>query len=210
MKQSNKKILALLLALIGSIANIEAQVTIVGNGAPGVPTDYAGWDATRLFPLTVAHKGDFPINFQTNGTQRMTIMNTTGYVGIGLPAPLYPLDVQDNINVNTTGFLNGYRINGFTVLQTPALENVFVGRGSAANFTGSTLGQNTFVGFNAGGSYISSNTSGGDRNTFVGRAAGFANVAGRFNTFIGCDAGLSLVSGNENTFVGEHAGWQQM
>jgi len=189
MKKSNKWTAVILFILLSNFI-IKAQVSVLGNA--GVATDYDGWNATRLFPLTVAHKGDFPINFQTNGTQRMTIMNTTGYVGIGLPAPLYPLDVQDNINVNTTGFLNGYRINGFTVLQTPALENVFVGRGSAANFTGSTLGQNAFVGFNAGGSYISSNTSGGDRNTFAPNVHGAIDLTNNNNFyFIGNGAGIA-------------------
>lgn len=135
-----------------------------------------------------------------------------GFIGIGnnFTNPLYQLDVLNNINVNTTGFQNGYRINGFTVLMTPGFENVFVGRGAAANFAGATLGQNTFVGFNAGGSYVTSGSSGGDRNTFLGHAAGFTLIAGRHNTFVGCDAGLGLVSGNQNTFVGEHAGWRQI
>ncbi len=204
----NKITLLLFLTCVSFGVFAQAPWYLSGNST--ISGDFIGTTSTTPLELKTTNTGTpQPINFYTNNTQKATIL-ANGNFGVGLLAPLYPLDVQDNINVNTTGFLNGYRINGFTVLQTPALENVFVGRGSAANFTGSTLGQNTFVGFNAGGSYISSNTSGGDRNTFVGRAAGFANVAGRFNTFIGCDAGLSLVSGNENTFVGEHAGFRQV
>ena len=96
----------------------------------------------------------------------MTILGTAsatpGFVGIGLTTPAYRLDVQDNININITPntYIDGYRIDGFTVLQVPGVENTFVGKGTGANFAG-PLGANTFVGFQAGGT----NTI-GDRNTY--------------------------------------------
>lgn len=93
-----------------------------GNILTGI--EYLGSNA-GAFPLEIKTIPAQPINFLTNNIPRMTIIGTNGFVGIGLPAPLYPLDVQDNINVNTTGFLNGYRINGFTVLQIPGVENTF-------------------------------------------------------------------------------------
>jgi hypothetical protein len=185
-------------------------------GHLGVPGFYCGWNAATGIPLNIQHRGTQDINFHTGGAgpafQRMTILGTAsgptaGFVGIGNAAPAYRLDVQDNINVNTTGFGNGYRINGFTVVQIPGVENTFVGRGTGANFVG-PLGANTFIGFQAGGSMVGASNS-GDRNTFVGRASGYAMINGRHNTFIGCDAGLNMVSGNSNTFVGEHAGFLQ-
>ena len=82
----------------------------------------------------------------------MTILGTAsanpGFVGIGLTPPAYRLDVQDDINITLNNNYQGlgYRINGFTVLQIPGVENSFIGRGTGANSTG-PLGQNTFVGF---------------------------------------------------------------
>jgi hypothetical protein len=177
-------------------------------GFGGVPIRYVGWDgssAANAIPLSIEHRGTNDINFLTGGTQRMTILGTAsanpGFVGIGLSTPAYPLDVQDRINItnnNALGF--GYFINGFDVLQIPGVENTFVGRGTGAN---NLSIQNTFVGFQAGGS----NTT-GDRNTFVGRGAGFADTNGRFNTYIGADAGLNIGTGDANTFLGEHCGFQ--
>ena len=113
-----KKMIVLLVVLTILKTNVTAQVTTLGNGFPGVPTDYAGWDATRLFPLTVAHKGDFPINFQTNGTQRMTIMNTTGYVGIRTASPIFPLDVRADgaNNVTASGWKAGIHLSNHAAL----------------------------------------------------------------------------------------------
>lgn len=118
MKKLNNTLLVILfITLIGLQTNVTAQVTTLGNGFPGVATDYSGWNATRLFPFTVAHKGNFPINFQTNGIQRMTIRNGTGFVGIGLgfAAPNFLLDVNGgDINVNSAN--RGYRIASSYVL----------------------------------------------------------------------------------------------
>jgi hypothetical protein len=119
MKKSNPKWLVLLVILIvGLNVNITAQVSQVGNGAPGIATDYCGWNATRPFPFTLAHKGNFPMNFQTNGVQRMTIMNNTGFVGIGLANPQFRLHLENDggilssnntfgAGVNIPGGLNG-------------------------------------------------------------------------------------------------------
>ena len=96
--------------------NINAQVSTLGNA--GFPVDYVGWDVAQLFPLTVAHKGDFPINFQTNGTQRMTIMNTTGYVGIRTASPIFPLDVRADgaNNVTASGWKAGIHLSNHAAL----------------------------------------------------------------------------------------------
>ena len=88
------------MAIIGIIVmmnfNSYSQVSVLGNA--GAAGNYVGWNAAQLFPVTVSHKGNFPINFQTNGTQRMTIMNTTGFVGIGagFTAPKSYLHIDDN------------------------------------------------------------------------------------------------------------------
>jgi hypothetical protein len=52
---------------------VSAQVSTPTNGAPGNATHYLGWNATRMFPLTISHKGNFPINFETDGINRITM-----------------------------------------------------------------------------------------------------------------------------------------
>jgi hypothetical protein len=81
--------------LLGTTVN--AQISQVGNGAPGAAADYVGWNATRPFALTVSHKGNFPINFETNSINRMTI-TPTGLVGIGQITPLSLLHINSNGN----------------------------------------------------------------------------------------------------------------
>ncbi len=212
-----KKIIPLVALLSIISTSIFAQGGLGGNIRFGA--NFLGFNAGVPGDLQIHNNfAGQPINFFAGNSgaplftplQRMTILGTTGFVGIGLTAPAFPLDVQDRINItnnNALGF--GYFINGFDVLQVPGTENTFVGKGTGANASMSPptpfVQENTFVGFQAGGSDVN-----GDRNTFIGRAAGFANINGRFNTFIGCDAGLNLVTGNENTFVGEHAGFRQI
>jgi hypothetical protein len=133
------------LALISTclfVLNGISQVSVPTNGPPGVATDYVGWNATRLFPVTVAHKGNFPVNFETNGIQRMTILNTSGFVGIGNSGsalnPLWQLDVNDNANLNIAYLTNpgfGYRINGNKILSNPGTKNIFVGNGAGTGWS---------------------------------------------------------------------------
>jgi hypothetical protein len=88
----------IVLILLSSFPAI-AQVSVLGNA--GAAGNYCGWNAAQAFPVDVAHKGNYPINFQTNAIQRMTIMNTTGFVGINIAAPNQLLTVDaGNINTN--------------------------------------------------------------------------------------------------------------
>jgi len=68
------------MAIIGIIVmmnfNSYSQVSVLGNA--GAVGNYVGWNAAQLFPVTVAHKGNFPILFETNGINRMTIFGGTG------------------------------------------------------------------------------------------------------------------------------------
>lgn len=129
-KPNNNLLVILLITVIGLQTNVKAQVSSLGNGFPGGAADYVGWNATRLFPVTVAHKGNFPINFQTNGVQRMTIMNTTGFVGIGAAAPSQRLEIDaGNINIFTN--TNAYMLGSQNILWHKGNpRNIFVGVGS--------------------------------------------------------------------------------
>ncbi|HWZ22796.1 MAG TPA: hypothetical protein VNW06_09095, partial [Cytophagaceae bacterium] len=127
------------------------------------------------FPLTIQTAPAQAINFLTNSTQRMTILGTNGFVGIGtgLTTPVWQLDVNDNsnlnINYNTTGAGFGYRINGDKLLSNPGISNTFVGKnaGAAWVFPGPGLFQQcTFVGEDAGP------VSTGEGCTFVGTQSG--------------------------------------
>jgi hypothetical protein len=82
-----------------------AQVSVPTNSAPGAATNYVGWDATRLFPLTVSHKGNFPINFETNGTERMRL-TPTGELGVGTSTP------ASLLHLTSTSSGNLFRTNG--------------------------------------------------------------------------------------------------
>ncbi|MGQ0827817.1 MAG: tail fiber domain-containing protein [Bacteroidota bacterium] len=186
-----------------------------GNFRPLVGALPLGWTAGT--PGNLQIRNDFagqPINFYTGGAgplfQRMTILGsggpTAGFVGIGNGlTPTFRLDVQNDINVRTTGINEAYRINGITALQVPLTRNVFVGHFAGINNVNISAEDNVFVGFNAGNANLS-----GDRNTFVGSRAGQVITNGRFNTFIGADAGLSFTNGSSNTFVGEHSGFRQV
>lgn len=137
-----KKISALLIIsiFIWSV-NTTAQVSVPANA--GIPANYVGWNALQAFPLTIAHKGNFPMNFQTNGVQRMTIMNTTGFVGIGqgFSAPQSLLHVNDGLGAflqltdaaTGAGAGNGLRVG---VL----FQNAYVAQQQSAELFFSTAG----------------------------------------------------------------------
>ncbi len=144
----SKKMIGLLVVLTVSKTSI-AQVSSLGNGFPGGAADYVGWNATRLFPVTIAHKGNFPINFQTNNIQRMRI-TPTGLVGIGLTGPVSMLHVLDN----TTAGGNLFRTDGLTTnlnkwqLFTGTTEkfSLFVPENSSNTFL-QTLQSTAIMGF---------------------------------------------------------------
>ncbi|MDP2386443.1 MAG: hypothetical protein Q8M29_08725 [Bacteroidota bacterium] len=85
--KTTTKLLIGTLALVFLQNRTNAQSTQTGLGilghtnAGGVATHYLGWNALSTIPLSIEHKGNFPINFSTSGTQRMTILPTTGFVG---------------------------------------------------------------------------------------------------------------------------------
>jgi hypothetical protein len=177
--------------------------TVTGNdlSAPGRNNIFG----TTGFPNPF---GKRDIRFFTFGFERMRLIGepgpTIGFLGIGLTNPSFRLDVQDNINLNTTVINTAYHINGFTVLQVFGTRNLCAGVESGFANSGGT--DNVFLGYRAG-----YNNDFGFRNTFVGSNAGLslAGAGNDFNTFIGTDAGMNLSFGRSNTFVGEHSGYRQ-
>jgi trimeric autotransporter adhesin len=233
MKTATKLLIATL-ALVFLYKKTNAQSTQSGLGVighsnlGGVATHYIGWDAASTIPLSLEHRGNFPINFQTNGVQRMTIMNTTGFVGINIVAPNQLLTVDaGNININTTS--NGYMIGNTMTLwrgsagsgtnifvgantgtaNTTGVSNTFIGNNAGASNTTAT--DNTFIGYNAGTNTVTGGALTARDNVFVGSMAGQANTSGRQNVFVGFRAGqntttVGAVPGEMNTFIGNTAG----
>jgi len=146
-------------------------------------------------------------------TDQVTILESSGNVGIGTISPAAKLDVNGDVNTDSL-----YKIGGTTVLSTEGLQNVFVGAGAGGNntggwvtFVGASAGQNNqgndnvFVGRRAG----YSNTTGGS-STYLGQAAGYSNNDGSENTFLGSAAGYKNTAGSQNTYLGRHAGYSNI
>ncbi len=92
------------------------------------PAWYIGWDNLSTIPLDIQQNNTTTpanINFWTNGTQKMTVVGSSGvtdsYVGIGTVSPwnllhldaTTPIDVYSQFTNSTTG--NGSAIKGFLV-----------------------------------------------------------------------------------------------
>jgi hypothetical protein len=118
----------------------------------------------------------------------------SGYVGIGIPNPSSKLDVNGDVNINSS-----YKIGGSSIISNTGTYNIFLGAGAGANNTGDW---NTYLGAQAG----YTNTS-GEHNTFVGRRAGYSNNTGLRNTFVGDNCSRQNTTGNYNTSIGYAAGY---
>ena len=75
-----------------------STLVLDANGGDGIGLDYS---MLTHFPgqggLTIANMNAAPMSFLTNGTKRMTIDGTTGYVGIGTANPSALLSVNGEI-----------------------------------------------------------------------------------------------------------------
>lgn len=98
--------------IIGLIitTQVNAQISYTSNSF-GTATDYVGWDNTNNFPLEIRHNGNQPIDFYTNGIQRMRIASGTGalggYIGIGITTPSAPLHIKASGAANAQGWNRG-------------------------------------------------------------------------------------------------------
>jgi hypothetical protein len=120
------------IVLIGTITTasltIKGQVTTGFNS--GVSTDYVGWNSSQTFPVLVEHKGAYPINFSTNGTQKATILSN-GNFGVGTTAPANLLDVEGGVAIGagysgtSTAPTNGLILEGRLGIGTPSPGYLF-------------------------------------------------------------------------------------
>ncbi len=195
------------LITLGFIHYLYAQSDVAGgSGHTGTNTAwYVGWDISTTFPLDIRHEGPYPINFYTDflgsgTTPRMIIDGTSGNIGMGVPPSGLKLNVDNDINLNTSVKGHGYNIGGELLLSAPGIENVFLGVDAGLNTSIPNATKNTFIGHSAG-----YNSTFGDENTFVGNKAGYSHTYSYGATFIGASAGLSQVTGSANTYIGHHA-----
>ena len=99
--KTTTKLLIGTLALVFLQNRTNAQSTQTGLGAlghlngGGVANYYVGWNAASTIPLSIEHRGNFPINFSTNNFQRMTI----NHLAFGMP--LVPFSAPPFNNLNT-------------------------------------------------------------------------------------------------------------
>jgi hypothetical protein len=125
-----------------------------------------------------------PLKLQApEGTTRMFIDDSTGNVGVNNIYPSARLDVNGEINTNST-----YQIGVQRAFAVDDSFNTLVGR-DAGRMHGASYG--TFVGCRAG----STNTGG--RNTFVGYRAGCNTGSGAGNVFLGHMAGWNETGSNK-------------
>lgn len=65
---------------------LNAQVSVPFNTVAVPTTEFVGWDNSMSIPLTIKTVNSYNIEFFTNSTQKMTLMNT-GELGIGTTTP---------------------------------------------------------------------------------------------------------------------------
>ncbi|MEW6469360.1 MAG: hypothetical protein AB1458_10560 [Bacteroidota bacterium] len=117
-----------LLLIVFALSSVWAfgQGGALGNFRTATPLPLGWTGGTTPGDLQIRNNfANQPINFFAGGAgplfQRMTILGTNGFVGIGngFTNPLYRLDVDNDININWQNIGDGYRMNGVTILQTP-------------------------------------------------------------------------------------------
>jgi hypothetical protein len=140
---------------------------------------------------------------RSNGTDAecSQIYDNGNNVGIGTNTPYFKLDVNGNINIPSE---TDYMLGNMRVLSTKGYFNLFAGEDAGySNISNSSGGdRNSFLGFHAG----HDNTS-GKWNAFIGSFAGMVNSTGNENSFFGCVAGVANTIGYNNTFLGSAAGY---
>lgn len=177
--------------------NGSAYVDIIGSGGltgSGTTGQVAYWDGTTSLASPSA----------------IYIDAINNRIGINVPAPTYPFDIDGDINViNAPATI---RLAGDPVMQAGTgatklggthgiitASDTAIGSGAMANASGAGAGGNTAIGLQAMGL-----STAAENNTAVGALAldatqGVANVA------VGVAAGLTNTTGSYNIFIGETA-----
>ena len=137
----------------------------------------------------------------TNGLDRVTVLGSNGYVGIGTTNPLHRLDVVGNININTNG--TAMLMSSYQGADSVGY-NSFIGGGGQSSIgeVGATYkgSYNSAQGVNA----LFSNTT-GFNNSAQGLSALRFNTTGNSNSAQGVNALYFNTTGNSNSAQGMNA-----
>jgi hypothetical protein len=125
--------------IVGNNANYDQYIYFQGNNDWSI-----GIDASNSSAFTLS-------NYSTIGTNDRITVTTAGNVGIGITAPLAPLDVNGNVYIRATGALFTNTIGGFTtnVVSIGASTNFIVPSGSVGIGTTSPSEKLTVLGSDA-------------------------------------------------------------
>ena len=136
------------------------------------------------------------------------IANTTGQRNIAIgPGAGFTMSTASYNNfigyeagyLNTSGFYNSFDGYAAGYSNTTGAGNTF--HGAYAGQSNTTSDFNTCIG------YLAGQATTGQRNTFVGTSAGYANNTGQYNTFSGINTGHENTSGSYNTLYGGGANY---
>ena len=170
----------------------------VTNAAALAVGDIPGLDASHITTGTIS-PARLPNNLYNWSSSGMNdIAYTSGFVGVQQPAPIYPLDVNGDINV--TGKIRSSGVAAISFLGSPP-NNTVVGVNAMNALTIGTANNNTAVGFSAG-SALTTATS----NTLIGSNVATSLTTGSNNTVIGSSTAPSLTSGSQNIIIGSNIG----
>lgn len=172
------------------------------------------------------------LTLQTNSTTRMTILNSNGFMGIGVTTPTELLDVNGIIRVrgltqsntltrmlasDATGKIfwrDASTISSFPSKHFPGFYSIFLGSNSGQFITNNAyyntaLGEDALKSLTDGrwhnssfGSRSMSNCTGCQNNTAVGSHALFYTSTGISNSVLGHSAMLNNTTGSNNVAVG--------
>jgi hypothetical protein len=124
----------------------------------------------------------------------------TSYLGSGTASNFDVLFKRNNVNA---GLLSATKTAfGVNALAMPNSVSIGVGAGQFS----SGIGNNTFIGQNAGKGQNATTFNSGTYNTFMGLESGLSNSTGNYNAYIGTYAGHSNQTGNGNVAIGHFAG----
>lgn len=208
--------------IVGVNDSIQLKGTVLFDSIK-IPTGFLYADSIRA---RVIHVGDSSLvlggtPFAGNDEIRSTngVINFGGVgtfsnikVGIGFnTTPTSMLEVRGDINLGLPvimpnpspfGAAESYRLGEEKVLHNEGAENIFVGKYAGLNnlYTPLNYTANTFIGFAAGEANIN-----GSSNIYIGARAGRLSVNSNLATTVGYEAGINNEAWG-NSFFGYHAG----
>lgn len=200
---------------VGIETTTPPEKLFIGDGA-GTSATWVGIDSPsnksagiRLYDtgsykwamFRVANTGDFGIYNYNLSSYALSIVSSTGYVGIGTTTPNNLLQVYDLVYFGTGTDTNtkiGWQAGKNIV--SGAVDNVYLGYQAGL---GASSGGTNAADYNVGiGYWTLKNNKTGESNMAIGYGALSANTDGDFNVALGVSALVFNSTGNQNTAIG--------